>query len=1108
MSAGATHRVHSRNEYIRAQSDYQNVPSTSHPKPQMELPVIVSRLDTLECFSIKALLDCGCTASSISQSFVDKHQIPTHRLAKAIPVYNADGTMNAQGNITEYVVLRMRIREHEERIQLAVTQLKGHDLFLGYEWLELHNPSIDWRAKTLQFSNCPRACHATRAQMLRALHEKDMQEKHHIMEELDAHEDERVFVVAQDARIFIRSKGSISAQLAVDDLLKKEKKTWQQIVPNHYHEYATVFEKESFDALPERRPWDHAIDLIPGSLPGDQESAGQIPYVERKPFIGKVYPLTLKEQEELDKFLEENLSTGRIRPSKSPICSPFFFVAKKTGDLRPVQDYRRLNSITVKNRYPLPLSDELFDALRSAIWFTKLDVRWGYNNIRIKEGDEWKAAFVTRRGLFEPTVMFFGLCNSPSTFQQMMDDIFKDMILAGEVVIYIDDILIYKGATLEEHQRIVKKVLDRLRDHNLYLKAEKCTFDAQEVEYLGHIVGNGKFRMDPVKIQAIKEWPIPQNVKDVQTFLGFTNFYRKYIKGYSDIARILSRLTGSVPWEWQEEQQEAFDKLRLSFEEQPILHLARRHGKFKVETDASGFACGGVLYQWQDDRWATLAFRSNTMSPAERNYGTEDRELLAIVNALKDWRRYLLSAEEQFEIWTDHANLRYFKEPQKINRRQARWLTLLAEYDFTLHHLPGNRNTRADALSRRPDFDRGEADNTNVVLLPAQLFRALSIYDGEKDLIKAIQVAQRRHRSLEAVLSKPGYILNDQGLIEVKGRIFIPNDPEIIKEVIWANHDSPISGHPGQYNTLQLVLRDYWWPTVSKDVKNYVAVCKTCQRTKIHRHAPRAPLHPITIASEPWETISVNLIGPLPESKGFNAILVIADYLTKGKVLVATNMELSSMGWALIFRREVFRRHGLPKKVISDRGQQFVASFIKDLYALLRIRGAPSTAYHPQTDGMNERSHQETEQFLAAFVGYHQDDWSEWLDIAEFVQNDHIHSATHQTPFYLTYGQHPWKGQTTGHVSISPDAESFHQKMVEIHSEARAALAIAADTMKHYYDRTRGKAIDYQVGSEVWLEGRHLSSYRPTKKFEDRWYGPFKVLKQVGKALYTLDVRS
>jgi hypothetical protein len=251
---------------------------------------------------------------------------------------------------------------------------------------------------------------------------------------------------------------------------------WMQIVPESFHQFASVFEKESFDSLPERRPWDHAIDLIPGSLPGDQNEAKMVPYINRANFNGKVYPLAKREYDELDKFLDENLKSGRIRPSISPICASFFFITKKTGDLRPVQDYRRLNSITIRNRYPLPLISDLFDMLRNAIWFTKLDIRWGYNNIRIKKGDEWKAAFITRRGLYEPTVMFFGLCNSPATFQKMMDEIFHDLIREKKIIIYIDDILIFHGTTLGEHKAIVHEVMTRLVKNKLYLKSGKMHF--------------------------------------------------------------------------------------------------------------------------------------------------------------------------------------------------------------------------------------------------------------------------------------------------------------------------------------------------------------------------------------------------------------------------------------------------------------------------------------------------------------------------------------------------------------------------------------------------------------------------------------------------------
>lgn len=298
--------------------------------------------------------------------------------------------------------------------------------------------------------------------------------------------------------------------------------------PDYVKEFPEVFAEAEFNQLPERRPWDHAIELTPGAKLSDC----------------KIYPLNAHEQKALDEFLEENLRTGRIRSSKSPMASPFFFVKKKDGKLRPVQDYRKLNEITVKNKYPLPLIQELVDKLKRSKIFTKLDIRWGYNNIRIKEGDEWKAAFRTNRGLFEPTVMFFGLTNSPATFQGFMNEIFKELIDEGHVVIYMDDILIFTE-NLEQHRILVRKVLEILRRNKLYLKPEKCFFEQLSVEYLGLIIGDGLVRMDPAKVEAVKNWPTPKSKKEVQSFLGFCNFYRRFIKDFSAIAKPLTSLTGS-----------------------------------------------------------------------------------------------------------------------------------------------------------------------------------------------------------------------------------------------------------------------------------------------------------------------------------------------------------------------------------------------------------------------------------------------------------------------------------------------------------------------------------------------------------------------------------
>ena len=287
----------------------------------------------------------------------------------------------------------------------------------------------------------------------------------------------------------------------------------------------------------------------------------------------KIYPMSPNEQEELDWFLEENLCKGYICPSKSPLASPVFFVKKKDSKLRFVQDYRRLNEYTVKNRYPLPLVTDIINRLRKSKIFTKFDVRWGYNNVRIKEEHEWKATFATNRGLFEPLVMYFGFMNSPAMIQALMNSMFADLIAAGKVTVYLDDILIFTE-TLEEHRTLVHEVLKCLAQHDLYLCPEKCKFKWSLIEYLGLVIGEGEVHMDPVKVEAVKDWPTPTSLCDLHRFLGFANFYWRFIEGFAKKAQPLNNLTQKdIKWNWGMEQQNAFQSLKEAFISSPILTL-------------------------------------------------------------------------------------------------------------------------------------------------------------------------------------------------------------------------------------------------------------------------------------------------------------------------------------------------------------------------------------------------------------------------------------------------------------------------------------------------------------------------------------------------------
>jgi len=331
---------------------------------------------------------------------------------------------------------------------------------------------------------------------------------------------------------------------------------------------------------------------------------------------------------------------------------PVFFIKKKDGSLRLVQDYRALNSMMVKNKYPLSLISELVSQLREARYFTKLDVRWGFNNIHIKPGDEWKAAFWTNQGLFEPLVMFFGMTNSPTTFQTIMNDIFQNLIAEGIVVVYLDGILIFTK-TKEEHEQAVRRVLQVLKENKLFLRPEKCEFCKQWIEYLGLVISENEVSMDLVKVTGVREWPTPENKTDVQAFLGFVNFYRRFIQDFSTKARPLFDLTRSEQvWTWSRKKQAAFEDLKTAVTTAPVLVSPQESDPFRIEADSSDFATGAVLSQQStmDGKWHPVAFYSKSLSSVEWNYEIHDKEMLAIIHALEEWRHFLEGATHSVEI--------------------------------------------------------------------------------------------------------------------------------------------------------------------------------------------------------------------------------------------------------------------------------------------------------------------------------------------------------------------------------------------------------------------------------------------------------------------------
>jgi len=384
--------------------------------------------------------------------------------------------------------------------------------------------------------------------------------------------------------------------------------------------------------------------------------------------------------------------------------SPVFFVGKKDGSKRMVMDYHNLNGQTVKNNYPLPLIIELINNMGSKKVFTKMDLRWGFNNVRIKEENEWKEAFIMHIGSFEPTVMFFGMTNSLATFQAMINEILRDLINKGKVAAFVDDMLV--GTETEEgHDEIVEEILRRLEENDLYVKLEKCVWKVKRIEFLGVVIGPNGIEIEAEKVDGVCNWPQLRNVKDVRKFLGLANYYRRFIKNFARIARLMNVLTWKEEkWWWEEAQQKAFEELKEIFTSKPVLATPDLDKEFRVEADASNYATGGVLLmKCSDEKWRPVTFISKSLSDMERNYEIHDKEILAVIRCLEAWRYFLEGVVKKFEIWTDHKNLEYFMKAQKLNRRQARWALYLSRFDFMLKHVLESKIEKTDSLSKRLD---------------------------------------------------------------------------------------------------------------------------------------------------------------------------------------------------------------------------------------------------------------------------------------------------------------------------------------------------------------------------------------------------------------------
>ncbi|QRV96423.1 Retrotransposable element Tf2 protein [Ceratobasidium sp. AG-Ba] len=857
----------------------------------------------------------------------------------------------------------------------------------------------------------------------------------------------------------------------------------EPLIPEEFEEFLDLFQEEGFRELPpHRKEFDCAIDLIEGA---------ELP----KP--AKTYPMTPAESEALEKYIEQELKDGKIRRSQSSITSPCFYVNKADGSLWLVVDYRKLNAITKPYRFPMPVQAELLEQLKGAKIFTKMDIRWGFNNIRIKEGDEWKTVFRTRWGTYETCVMPFGLMNAPSYFQAYVNEIFKDLI-GVTLVVYMDDILIF-SKNREDHVEHVKEVMRRLRANHLFLKPHKCHFFTTETSFIGIVISPEGISMEKDKVKAILDWKPPTTLKQVQAFLGLAGFYRRWVENFSEKAKPLTELTRKgTKFQWTDREEKAFQSIKEAITKEPVLIHPNPDEPYVLETDASGVALGAVLSQkCSDGRLHPIAYLSESFTPPQKNYDTYDKELLAIVRALEHWRLLLEGTKIPITVYTDHRNLQYWQEAKTWNRRHARWYLLLASFNYQIVYRPGKMSEKPDALSRR--HDHGDSPIEPQIMIQPDKFIGF-MADVRGSFLEEVREAQMEDETIRVLWDSvsrkeqlPPSVKKEfrryeikEGILEYDGKVYIPDDRDLRLEILQRFHDSPIAGHQGHARTLELISREYYWPGMKAQVNRYVDTCEICQRSKGHKQP--SPHKPLPIPERPWEDIAYDFIVKLPKSNGYDSILTVIDRFSRQAHFIPCLESTNAEELAEIFIREVWKLHGTPRTTVSDRGPTFNSQFLRALYKGLKIEPRFSTAFHPETDGISERTNQ------------WQDDWTKWLPIAEFCHNNHVNSATGLTAFETIYGRSPaWDllKEPQGDNTV-PAAHSMQQKMNKIWDEAKASMEIHRSLEK------QGR--EFKVGDKVWLLLTNLSSKRPAKKLDNRKGGPFTITEKISSHAYRLDL--